>query len=108
MSVLMYTVHKKTISVTLAYDDQGKVKNFGKIPKDLFSIKKLMKQPEKSGKLSFVMKQGRAVTVYRKIVRIGHTRIAVATSLIPQRLGKRVKTDRKNAEYPRSCYVLGG
>ena len=93
-------VHKVSISVAIAYDDREKAEFFTKIPNDPFSVKKLVKRLEKdSQQLMFCYEAGPCgYGLYRQITNMGHTCVVAAPSLIPQRPGNRVKTDRKDAE----------
>ncbi len=92
-------VHKKRIWVAIAYDDREGAKAFAEIPNDPFSVKKLVKKLEKTSReLLFCYEAGPCgYELYRQIKNLGHFCIVAAPSLIPQRPGNKVKTDRRDA-----------
>jgi len=93
-------VSKLKISVALAEDGRdGEVRFFGDIDASPASIAALATKLAKRGaRLHFCYEAGpTGYDLYRQIIVLGHDCAVVAPSLIPQRPGDRVKTNRRDA-----------
>ena len=91
-------VHKAITSV--AHDGREKAEGLTKIPDDSYSVRKLVGQWDKRGRqLVLCYEAGPCgYGLYRQITKLGHPCIVAAPSLMPQRSGKKVKTNREDAE----------
>ena len=93
-------VSKLKTSVALAEDGRdGEVRFFGDIDASPASIAALATKLAKRGaRLHFCYEAGpTGYDLYRQIIALGHDCAVVAPSLIPQRPGDRVKTNRRDA-----------
>jgi len=93
-------VSKLKISVALADDGRnGEVRFFGDIDARPATIAAVAAKLAKRGsRLHFCYEAGpTGYDLYRQIVALGHDCVVVAPSLIPQRPGDRVKTNRRDA-----------
>jgi transposase len=91
---------KMKISVALADDGrQGEVRFFGDIENTPDAIRRLVsKLAGKFRQLLFCYEAGpTGYGLHRKITDLGHDCCVIAPSLIPKRLGERVKTNRRDA-----------
>lgn len=90
-------VHKETIAVALC-DSEGVATSLGTIPNDPDAIARLMRRLREKATLRLCYEAGPCgFVLYRQLVDLGIDCIVVAPSLIPQKSGDRVKTDRKDA-----------
>lgn len=93
-------VHKSTIAVAIAEGNRREAARFlGEIDNTPAALAKLAKKyAQKSARLHFCYEAGPCgYGVHRQLVELGHECIVVAPSLIPRRVGDRVKTDRRDA-----------
>ena len=93
-------VHKATISVAVARGESGgEVRHWGTVPHRSDHVRKLVeKLAAGGGRLHFCYEAGPCgYGLYRQLVELGHDCIVVAPSLIPVKVGDRVKTDRRDA-----------
>jgi transposase len=93
-------VHKETIVVGLAENNGKDPIFFREIPNKTQEISKLVKKLSPHGEVvSFCYEAGPCgYGIYRQITDLGHECMVVAPSLIPQRAGDRVKTDRRDCK----------
>jgi len=92
--------HKATLSVAVAEGERGgEVRHRGKIPHRSDHIRKLVEKLGAEGRhLYFCYEAGPCgYGLHRQLVELGHDCIVVAPSLIPVKMGDRVKTDRRDA-----------
>ena len=101
-------VHKDTISVAIAEQDEG-VRHYGEIMNSADAIAKLVKKVAKeAGGAAFCYEAGPCgYGVNRQIRAMGHRCDVVAPSLIPKEAGDRVKTDRRDAVMLARLYRAG-
>ena len=93
-------VHKKDISVAIADGNcRDNARYFGVIANTEAALTKLSKKlSDKAGSLCFCYEAGPCgYGVYRFLSGLGHDCAVVAPSLIPQKPGERIKTDRRDA-----------
>ena len=94
-------VHKNSIEVAFADGGrQGEVRSYGKIDGNLTALDKVIRKLESKGsELHFAYEAGPCgYEIYRHLSRNGYDCIVVAPSLIPRQSGKRIKTDRRDAQ----------
>ena len=94
-------VHAETIAVATAEDGRnGEVRFYGIIANTADAILKLTKVLSLRGQtLEFCYEAGPCgYGVHRLLVKLGHGCAMVSPSLIPRKVGDRVKTDRRDAE----------
>ena len=93
-------VHKETISISVAEDGRdGPVRFLGVIPNQPDDIAKMAKRLAKRGELDFCYEAGCCgYNIHRQLTALGHRCIMVATSLIPNKPGERIKTDRCDSQ----------
>lgn len=93
-------VHKSSITVAVAESGrQGEVRHWGAIPNRPDAIRKLVDKLGKCDRdLHFCYEAGPCgYGLYRQLTQLGHTCDVVAPSLIPVKVGDRVKSDRRDA-----------
>lgn len=92
-------VHKETIAMSVADGYGGEVRYQGEIANTPEAVTKLVRQLGKGGaRLSFCYEAGPCgYGVYRQLQALGQACMVVAPSLIPQKAGERVKTDRRDS-----------
>jgi transposase len=93
-------VHKETISAALAEEGRdGEVRSLGTIESDPVQTGKMIKRLAAHGQsLHFCYEAGPCgYGLYRQIVEAGHMCTIAAPSMIPNKSGERVKTDRLDA-----------
>jgi transposase len=93
-------VHKKTISVALVdAASSATVRFYGTIANTPDTLRGLSKKLSKDGQvLHFCYEAGPCgYGVQRRLTRLGHRCDVVAPTLIPRKVGDRVKTDRRDA-----------
>lgn len=92
-------VHKDSIDITLA-EQGGEVRRFGEVRGDRAALlKAVRKLTSRGGELVFVYEAGPCgFWIQREITALGHECWVVSPSLIPQRPGNHLKTDRRDSE----------
>lgn len=103
-------VHKETIDVAIATNRlNGQVRHYGQIANRIDAIDKLLAKLKREARtLKFVYEAGpTGFGLYRHLTRKGHPCDVVAPSLIPQKPGDRVKTDRRDAIRLAQLYRAG-
>ncbi len=92
-------VHKATIAVSIADKAGGEPRFFGEIPNTPVAITKMTTQLAKGGAtLSLCYEAGCCgYVIHRQLTTLGHFCQVVAPSLIPKKVGDRVKTDRRDS-----------
>ena len=92
-------VHADSISVSVADSDGGAVRSLGNVANEIGALRKLLKPLGDLRKMQFCYEAGPCgYALYWELTRIGAECVVVAPSLIPQKAGDKVKTDRKDAE----------
>jgi transposase len=92
-------VHKATIAVAVAEEGRGEVRSYGTIRNTPEAVAKLVKKLGPAEGLACCYEAGPCgYGLQRQLAGLGATCAVVAPSLIPQRPGDRVKTDRRDAE----------
>ena len=91
-------VHKATIAVAMAEPD-GSVSEYGTVPNDTSSVRKLVKALAMPGvTLKVAYEAGpTGYALHRQLTSLGVDCVVVAPSLIPRMPGDRVKTDSRDA-----------
>jgi transposase len=91
-------VHKESIAVAVADEGPAEVRFHGTIAATTEALRKLVRRLGSPETLRFAYEAGPCgYGVYRILTSFGATCAVVAPSLIPQRSGDRVKTDRRDA-----------
>ena len=93
-------VHKDTISIAAADEKRNaEVRYLGTIPNNYEALNKLARKLGEPEELHFCYEAGPCgYGIYRFLTQRGFQCSVVAPSLIPQRPGERVKTDRRDAQ----------
>ena len=94
-------VHQETIDVSIAEGGrQGEVRHYGEIASDLEPLDKVVKALRAPGRrLHFVYEAGPCgFGIHRHLTARGEECVVVSPSMIPQRSGDRVKTDRRDSQ----------
>lgn len=92
-------VHAETIAVAVAEGEGGEVRSLGIIPNREQSVKKLLgKLAAKETWTSCYEAGPTGYALYWQLTRLGCSCEVVAPTLIPVKVGDRVKTDRRDAE----------
>ncbi len=93
-------IHKNTIAVAITDAAGGKPQFYGEIANTATALSKLMKDVSAHGEaVSWCYEAGPCgYGIYRQISESGHDCSVVAASLIPTKLGDRIKTDRRDSE----------
>ena len=101
--------HMKTRTIATAESGRQDVETMGFINNDSMSVTKMVKKLASKGKeLVFCYESGQlGYGLYRHIKAMGHECIVVAPSLIPEKKGDKVKTDRKDAQKLARCLRNG-
>jgi transposase len=90
-------VHAETIAVAVAEPD-GTVQTLGTIPNDPEAVRKLMKKLGPAARLRVCYEAGpTGYVLYWQVTQLGVACEVVAPTLVPVRVGDRVKTDRRDA-----------
>ena len=90
-------VHAETISVAMA-EQGGEVRSLGVIPNREDSVRKLVRKLGPREELRFCYEAGpTGYALYWELTRIGARCEVVAPTLVPVKVGDRVKTDRRDA-----------
>jgi transposase len=101
-------VHAETITVAVAEDGGGEVREVGKIPNREESIRKLMKKLQPVETLRCCYEAGpTGYVLYWQLTRMGVACVVVAPTLVPVRPGDRVKTDKRDAKKLARLYRSG-
>lgn len=91
-------VHQETIAVAVA-DGRGEVRSLGTIPNRPAAVAKLLRRWPARERLAVCYEAGPCgYGLYRQLTELGVACTVVAPSLVPTRVGDRVKTDRRDAE----------
>ncbi len=93
-------VHKATISVAVAQGKRGgEVRHWGTIPNQPEHVRGLAERLGSIGRrLPFCYEAGLCgYGLHRQLTELGYDCMVVAPSLIPVKVGDRVKTDRRDA-----------
>jgi len=90
-------VHAETIAVAVAAKD-GEVRSLGIIPNRPESIRKVLPKLGPIGSWSACYEAGpTGYTLYWQLTQAGVPCIVVAPTLVPMKIGDRIKTDRRDA-----------
>lgn len=93
-------VHKDSIEIALAeHGGSQEVRRYGEIGGSLVALDKAVRKLQSKGtELRFVYEAGPCgYDIYRHLTKLGHSCAVVAPSMIPKKIGDRVKTDRRDA-----------
>ena len=100
-------VHAETIAVAVVEPD-GEVRSLGTIQNRAESIRKMIKKLGPAEKLRACYEAGpTGYVVYWQLAELGIPCEVVAPTLVPIKVGDRVKTDRRDAEKLARCYRSG-
>lgn len=92
-------VHKATIPVAVADASGGEARAVGTIPNQPEAVARLVRKLGPAGRLVCCYEAGPCgYGLQRQLTQLGATCTVVAPSLIPTRVGDRVKTDRRDAQ----------
>lgn len=92
-------VHANSISVAVAPADGGAVQSLGVVTHDLKALRKILEKAGDIRKMLICYEAGPCgYPLYWELTGLGADVMVVAPSLIPQKSGDKVKTDRKDAE----------
>ena len=93
-------VHKETISVAVAKWDRNDAESLGTIPNDPQAVAKLLRKLKcPADQLHFCYEAGPCgYHLHRQLTKAGAKCDVVAPSLVPQKAGDRVKTDRRDGQ----------
>lgn len=101
-------VSKEKIAVAIADEGREEPRYFGMITNTPESLRRLVNKLEHEGELKFCYEAGpTGYGVYRLLVSLGMACEVIAPSLIPQKPGDRVKTDRRDALRLAQLYRAG-
>ncbi|OLO40491.1 IS110 family transposase, partial [Alkalihalophilus pseudofirmus] len=91
-------VSKEKIAVAIADEGRNEPRYFGMISNTPEALRKLVKKLGTTEQLKFCYEAGSTgYGIYRVLLSIGMDCEVIAPSLIPQKPGERVKTDRRDA-----------
>ena len=92
-------VHKAKVAVSVAESNGGELRYIGEIANTAEALTKLVRQLRKGGaELSFCYEAGPCgYSIQRQLTELGWRCQVVAPSLIPKKVGDRVKTDRRDS-----------
>ena len=95
-----FDVHAQTIAIAIAQRD-GEVRNYGSISNDLHALEKVLTKIKKAHpgiELRVCYEAGpTGFVIARRLTQLKVHCTVVAPSLIPNRSGDRIKTDRRDA-----------
>ena len=92
-------VHANSISVAVAAADGSAVQSLGVVAHDLKALRKMLKKAGDIGDMRICYEAGPCgYALYWDLTKLGADVMVVAPTLIPQKVGDRVKTDRRDAE----------
>lgn len=101
-------VSKEKIAVAIADEGMGESRYFGMITNTPEALRKLVNKIGHEGNLKFCYEAGpTGYGVYRLLLSLGVECVVIAPSLIPQKPGDRVKTDRRDAIRLAQLYRAG-
>jgi len=102
-------VHAETISVAVAEPERnGEVRSLGSIPNRPESVRKLIKKLGPVNQLQACYEAGpTGYVLYWQLAEMGVKCEVIAPTLIPEKSGDRVKTDRLDAQKLARCYRAG-
>ena len=101
-------VSKEKIAVAIADQGRDKPRYFGMIPNTPEAIRKLISKLGDPKSLKFCYEAGpTGYPLYRLFLSLGVECDVIAPSLIPQRPGERIKTDKRDAERLAQLYRAG-
>src|ERR1700721_1318084 len=104
-------VHKEGIVVAVASGGlRGEVREYGRIANTPAALDRLLRKLGGDGmRLRFCYKAGPCgYGLHRRLSAQGHECVVVAPSLIPKRVGDRIKTDRRDAARLAQPHRAGG
>jgi transposase len=92
-------VHKASIAIAVARAGRGEAEYYGEIENNGTALSKLLKRLSPNGEvLNFCYEAGPCgYGLHRQLTDQGHECEVVAPSLIPRKVGERMKTDRRDA-----------
>jgi transposase len=91
-------VHKESITIAVAEDDGSAPENLATVPSDTAALVKRLKKLGVGSKLKCCYEAGpTGFALQRALSAAGIECVVVAPSLVPQKAGDRVKTDRRDA-----------
>ena len=100
-------VHAETITAAIAEPD-GEVRNLGTIANRIESIRKLVKKLGPVDRLKACYEAGpTGYVLYWQLAELGVKCEVIAPTLVPEKAGDRVKTDRRDAEKLARCHRAG-
>jgi transposase len=101
-------VSKEKIAVAIAEEGRGEPRYFGMIPHTPEAIKKLVKKLGEPNTLQMCYEAGpTGYPLYRLLLTLGVHCDVIAPSLIPQKPGERIKTDRRDSIRLAQLYRAG-
>jgi transposase len=100
-------VHAETIAVAVA-EPGGEVRSLGTIPNRAESVGRLIRKLGKPEQLRVCYEAGpTGYVLYWQLSELGVKCEVIAPTLVPEKAGERVKTDRRDAEKLARCYRAG-
>ncbi|MHB8817159.1 MAG: IS110 family RNA-guided transposase [Steroidobacteraceae bacterium] len=100
-------VHAETIAVAVA-EPGGEVRSLGTIPNRAESVGRLIRKLGKPEQLRVCYEAGpTGYVLYWQLSELGVKCEVIAPTLVPEKAGDRVKTDRRDAEKLARCYRAG-
>lgn len=100
-------VHAQSIAVAVA-EPGGEVRSVGVIPNDAQALQRVLKKLGKPEQLRVCYEAGpTGYALYWQLTRWGVACEVVAPTLVPVKVGDRVKTDRRDAQKLARCYRAG-
>lgn len=101
-------VSKEKIAVAIAEEGRGESRYYGMIPHTPEAVRKLIKKLGESHTLRVCYEAGpTGYPLYRQLLALGVHCDVIAPSLIPQRPGERIKTDRRDSIRLAQLYRAG-
>lgn len=101
-------VSKEKIAVAIAEEGRGEPRYYGLIPNTPEAIRKLVKKLGNPDVLRMCYEAGpTGYPLYRQLISLGVHCEVIAPSLIPKRVGDRIKTDRRDAIRLAQLYRAG-
>jgi len=102
-------VHAETIAVAIAEPGrEGEVRSFGTIPNRPEAVRKLVQKLGGAKKIQACYEAGpTGYTLYWQLTEMGVDCDVVAPTLVPEKAGDRVKTDRRDAIKLARCFRAG-
>ena len=92
-------VHKDSIVIAVAEAGREEARELGRFPADWHALEKALKKLARGGRtLEICYEAGpTGYELYRRLLVAGYGAQVVAPSLVPQKVGQRFKTDRRDA-----------